>query len=755
MQTDTNGYYSFANLKPGQYALTISYTGYDSYTANINLLRDTVLNIQLQFANKQLKEVVIMGAKQMISKSADKVVFNVSSSVTATGTDVLDAISKIPGVKVSGNEISVVGKGMVRVMVDNRLIQLSGEDLLRFVKSMAANQVSKIELITNPSARYEADGNAGLINIVTKQDKKQGYNGNLQLAGKQFFHGKLPPYNNGANFWELVGSGNISYNKNKWSVYGSFNVGGDRELEGFRTDVHYPDKTSLQSDTGLYTYRNFEINAGFDYKLSNKTTVGLSYLGGHLMYDGSDNVYNPYYNLAGAVDSTLKTHANYHPIAITNSVNVHSVTKLDTAGRELILNADYFNYYRTDLSNFESNSFNGMGAVIPQNRTRYFDTNKQVIDVYTLKADLDLPTRFAKFAVGGKLSFIKNYSNAFYYDKDDSDNLTYNTNLSNEFRYTENTQSLYATGNKTMGKWQLQAGLRAELTQTNGYSYNLNQNTPNNYFKLFPSALVNYKADDNNSFAFTVGRRINRPSFWNLNPFKSIMTAYSYQEGNPYLQPEFNTNFEVSHTYKSIFTTAVLLNITNNGYGSVTIARTDTNFVRTIPLNFISTRRVGLTESIALTPFTWWDSNLQVNVYHTSATSQLAYINSIKGWGAYAATNNNFFLNKDKTFSAAANFWYQFPEIDHIGRSSNYYKLDFGVKGTVANKKLDIALMLNDALRSSASSVSSVVNGLPTRFTNFQLARYLQLSVAYRFGNTTTKTESRDKGNSEETGRVH
>jgi outer membrane receptor protein involved in Fe transport len=755
MQTDTNGYYSFAALKPGQYALTISYTGYDSYTTNLNLLRDTVLNIQLQFANKQLKEVVIMGAKQMISKTPDKVVFNVASSVTATGTDVLDAISKIPGVKVSGNEISVVGKGMVRIMIDNRLIQLSGEDLLRFVKSMAANQVSKIELITNPSARYEADGNAGLINIITKQDKKQGYSGNLQLAGKQSFNGKMPPYNNGANFWDLTGSGNISYNTNRWSVYGSFNASGGRELEGFRTDVHYPNKTSLQSDTGLYTYRNFEVTTGVDYKLSGKTTVGLSYLGGHSMYDGSDNVYNPYYSLGGAVDSTLKTYAHYHPIAITNSVNLHSITKLDTSGRELMLNADYFNYYRTDFSNFESNSFNGMGAVIPQNRTRYFDTNKQVIDVYTLKADLDLPTRFAKFAIGGKLSFIKNYSNAFYYDKDDGDNLTYNTNLSNEFRYTENTQSLYATGNKTTGKWQLQAGLRAELTQTSGYSYNLNQNTPNNYFKLFPSALVSYKANDNNTFAFTIGRRINRPSFWNLNPFKSIMTAYSYQEGNPYLQPEFNTNFEVSHTYKSIFTTAVFLNITNNGYGSVTIARADTNFIRTIPLNFISTRRVGLSENIALTPFSWWESNQQFNVYHTSATSQLVYINSIKGWGAYAATNNNFFLNSNKTFSAAANFWYQFPEINHIGRSDSYYKLDLGVKGTVASKKFDIALMLNDALRSSAPSISSVVNGLPTRFTNFQAARYLQLSITYRFGNTATKAENRDRGNTEETGRVH
>jgi outer membrane receptor protein involved in Fe transport len=755
MQTDTNGYYSFAGLKPGQYALTISYTGYDKYTTNINLLHDTVLNIQLQFANKQLKEVVIMGARQMISKSADKVTFNVSSSVTATGTDVLDAISKIPGVKVSGNEISVVGKGMVRVMVDNRLIQLSGEDLLRFVKSMAANQVSKIELITNPSARYEADGNAGLINIVTKQTKKQGYNGNLQLAGKQLFHGKLPPYNNGSNFWELVGSGNISYNKNRWSVFGSFNVGADRELEGFRTDVHYPNKTSLQSDTGLYTYHNFEINAGVDYKLSDKTTVGLSYLGGRLVYDGSDHVYNPYYNLAGAADSTLKTYATYHPIALTNSFNLHSVTKLDTAGTDLIFNADYFNYYRTDLSNFESNSFDNIGAVIPQNRTRYFDTNKQVIDVYTFKADLELPTPFAKFAIGSKLSFIKNYSNAFYYDKDDSDNLTYNTNLSNEFRYTENTQSVYATGNKTMGKWQLQAGVRAELTQTKGYSYNLNQSTPNNYFKLFPSLLVNYKANDNNSFALTVGRRINRPSFWNLNPFKSIMTAYSYQEGNPYLQPEFNTNIEVSHTYKSIFTTAVFLSITNNGFGPVTIARTDTNFVRTIPLNFINTRRFGLTESVALTPFTWWESNQQFNVYHTSATSQLPYINSIKGWGAYVATNNNFFLNKAKTFAAAANFWCQFPEVDHIGRSNTYYKLDVGIKGSVASKKLDIALMLNDALRSSASSVRSVVNNLPTQFTNFQLWRYVQLSVAYKFGNTSTKTESRDKGNAEETGRVH
>jgi outer membrane receptor protein involved in Fe transport len=752
-QTDSTGHFAFRKLNKGKYLFSASFAGFQKFETKLALSADTSINVALQPSSNQLGEVVVTASKPVIENNQEKLVYNISSSVTATGSDALTAIGKVPGIKVSGDDISIAGKGAVKVMVNDRLIQMSGTDLARFLKSMSANQISKIELIKNPSAAYDAEGNAGLINITTKHSLKQGLSGNIQLNGKRWLQSPATVYGN-SNWWMADGSANINYNSGRWSAYGSFSVAQDHELEGFETDIFYPKQSWLQTDTGDYKLHSYNLVAGVDYKLSSKTTIGLSYLGGREVYIGSDHVRNPIYNSAGGLDSTLRTYATYHPIALSNSGNVHALIKFDTTGKKLLLNADYFNYYRTDRSDFEGNSYLPGGQLIPGSRTRYYDTNKQNIKVFTFKADADIPTSFAKIALGTKLSFINNYSNAFYYDKDADGNLSYNTNLSNEFRYIENTQAAYINLNKEKGKWKYQAGLRAEYTETKGESITLNKTTPRNYFKLFPSLALTFQADTANAFGFTFGRRINRPTFWNLNPFKSLFTAYSYGEGNPFLQPEYNTNFELSHTYKNTLTSAIFLNITDNGFNNVTIASADTNLVRTVPLNFIKTYRLGLSENLMLHPFGWWDNNNQVTFYHTDANSSLSYIKSINGYGLYIATNNTLYFNTDKTLAAAVNFWYQFPEVDHIGRSDRYYKLDFGMTAITLKKKLNITLNFNDVFRSSASAVSYTVNGINTKFTNFQLNRFVQLSLAYRFGHETS-TENRDTGYSDERKRIH
>jgi outer membrane receptor protein involved in Fe transport len=752
-QADSTGKFGFDKLAKGNYQLKVTYAGFSSFETTLTLKTDTILAIILQQANNSLGLVVVTASKPVIENSQEKLVYNVSSNVTATGSDALTAIGKVPGIKVSGDEINIAGKGAVKVMLNDRIIQLAGTDLARFLKSISANQISKIELIKNPSAAYDAEGNAGLINITTKRSTKQGLSGNVQINNKKWLHSPATVYGT-SNWWMSDGSGNINYNSDKWSAYANLNVAADHELEGFETDVYYPKQTWRQTDTGDYKMHSFNVVAGVDYKLSPKTTIGLSYLGGREVYVGSDNVNNPIYNSGGGLDSTLRTYATYHPIALSNSGNIHVLIKFDTTGKKLLLNADYFNYYRTDRSNFESNTYLPGGDLAPASNTRYYDTNKQNIKVFTFKADAEIPTPFAKIALGTKLSFINNYSNAFYYDKDANDNLTYNTNLSNEFRYIENTQAVYANISKEKNRWKYQLGLRAEYTETKGESITLNQTTPNNYVKLFPSVAIAFQADTDNNFGFTFGRRINRPTFWNLNPFKSLFTAYSYSEGNPFLRPEYNTNFELSHSYKNVLTSALFLNITDNGFNNVTISSADTNLVRTIPLNFIKTYRLGISENLSLHPFPWFDSNNQVTFYHTDAHSSLDYIKSINGYGLYIATNNTLYFNADKTLAAAVNFWYQFPEVDHIGRSDRYYKLDAGLTAITLKKKLNITLNFNDIFRSSAQASTYTVNGIKTKFTNFQLNRFVQLSLAYRFGKE-TNTDNRDTGNEEERKRIH
>jgi hypothetical protein len=308
---------------------------------------------------------------------------------------------------------------------------------------------------------------------------------------------------------------------------------------------------------------------------------------------------------------------------------------------------------------------------------------------------------------------------------------------------------------KNMSRWKFQDGLRGELTQTKGYSYTLNKKTSGNKLRLFPSLLINYQATPGSTFSLSVGRRINRPSFWNLNPFKSLFTALSYGEGNPYLQPEYNTNYELSHSYKSLMVSSLFFNKTENGYNNVTLASAGTNIVYTIPLNFIKTYRFGISETITVKPLSWWENNELLSFYHTSAYSKIPNVNGIRGFGYYISSTNNFYFNRSKTFAGAINFWYQFPEVDHMSKADRYYKLDLGMRMTTSNRKLDIVFNLNDIFRSSALAYSTVVNGISQKLTNFQINRFFQLSVSYRFGKSTDESGSHSTGNEEERGRIH
>ncbi|GAA4307584.1 outer membrane beta-barrel family protein [Compostibacter hankyongensis] len=727
--------------------------GYAEQVLPVDISKDTLIHIVLKPLSRSLDELTVVDTKPAIERKADRIIFDLSNSIAAAGSNGLAALSEAPGVKISGNSISIAGKGTVSIMQDNRLLPLSGEDMINYLKSLSADQISKIEIITHPSAQYEAEGNAGLINIVTKHSDKAGFSGNIQGSLLRFMFTNPPDYGV-ANYGYANGSANLNYNNRRLSAYAGISYLKGRELEGYGIDVYYPGKHWAMKDTGDYKGSSFNLSGGADYALSSRTSSGVKYQFGKRVYDGADHIHVPVYNKSGTVDSVLRTDAVYYPVAYSNAFNMHLLQDIGASGGKLILNADYFNYYRHDRSDFETNSYTGAGALIPSGLKRYYDTTVQDIKVYTFKADLELPVSFAKLMMGGKVSFIDNYSNIYYYDKVD-DELILNHELSNEYRYIENTQALYASGAKTAGKWKLSAGIRAEITQTTGTSYFKNEKTADNYLKLFPSFLATYTADKENSFSLTFDKRIHRPTFWDLNPYKSLMTAYSYVEGNPYLQPEYISNIELTHAYKSLLTTSFYFNIINNGFTQVTYADVDSNYIHTTPLNFIKTRRIGFSESLSFRPFRWMESDNQVNGYYTIARSGLPYISGIDGWGVYMATNNTFFFNKEKTITGNLGFWCQFPEIDHFGRSDTYYKLDVGVQGLVFKKKLSLSLDAVDVLQSSAAVIRSTVNNIHETYTNFQVFSNIKFTATWNFGNNTRERTPVKTGNEEERSRVN
>ncbi len=747
-QTNEEGKFLFKELPAGKYDINIYAFGFEKETVSVELHNDTLLSFVLKPLHQTLTELTISGKKPTIIRKPDRVIYDLDNSISTEGSNGLETLSKAPGIKVSGNHFALAGKGQVGVMINNRPVHLSGESLIRYLKSLSASQISKIEIITHPSAKYTAEGNAGLINIVTKKSSDGGFSGNIQGSLKRSVFTD-PPYYGARNYGYASGSAGLYYDHKKWSAYANMSYRHGRQLEGYGIDVYYPGKHWSMKDTGDFKGRSFSFRGGMDYQLSKKTTIGAGYQFEKTIYIGDDHINAPIYHSNQKVDSFIHSFADYYPVAYSNGINLHLIHDIGAEGAKLTLNADYFNYYRHDRSHFRTDIYTHKGQLLPGSSERYYDTTLQNIKIYTLKADMELPTSFANYAFGGKVSFIDNYSNIYYYDITATPKELIAA-LSNEYRYKENTQSLYVSGNKEVGKWGLRAGVRAEFTQTKGRSYFKNTQIKNQYLKLFPSFLVAYQSDKQNKLTLSFDKRIHRPTFWNLNPYKSLMTVYSYVEGNPYLRPEYISNIEIAHHFKQLFTTSLYVNIINNGFADITQAHKDSSNIYTTPLNVIKARRYGFSEEVSLHPFPWWENNSQVNVYYTTTHSDFDFIDGIEGMGLYLETNNTVFFNKEKTWSGFIQFWCQFPEVKDMGKSDTYYNLDAGVQTLLLDKRLNLSLTASDILQSSAPVIHSTVNHLRETYTNFQVFSNVRLAVSWNFGNKKIKQKPVETGNKSE-----
>jgi hypothetical protein len=740
--TDSLGQYRLESPAGGRFRITLSCIGYETLSFPINLYRDTTILLSTKTSRQQLKGIEVAGARPILEKQPDRIVFNVDRNITAAGSDGLELLRKVPGVKVSGDKIGIAGKGAVRVMVNGRLVRLSDTDLEDYLRSFAAADIRKIEVITAPAAQYDAEGNAGMINIVTKRDRNPGFSAGIQGGYKR------------NNFDNANLGGNIALNTGRWSLAANVNALKGRMYEGFESDVYFPQASWMLSDTGNYRQRSLNGSFNADYNLSKQSVIGVSYNYRINNSKGTDNVHNPYYSKSAAPDSVLRTYAVYDPVAVNHALNLHYITTLDTNGTKLTVDADYFTYNRRDTSNFRSNSFDASGRPTPWGEALYYNTARQVIHIYTLKADLEIPTRFARWMVGGKLNFIDNYSNAFYY-RINNDRQHYDSIKSSEFSYRENTQALYISGVKEIKRWSIQAGLRGEYTYIRGYSYTMRQLNEQRYFKLFPAVLLSYKANADNEYVFNFSKRINRPSFWNLNPYKSMTTDHSYFEGNPSLQPEYTSNAELTHSYRDKLKSSFFLSITHNGFDNITFADPAQTTIYRTPVNFLSTYRYGISEMITLHPVPWLESTGMASLYHTSARSAVSALRDDNLFSAYLSLTNNFSLNAAKTLSAGLSAWYQFADMDHIGRTDPYYRVDAGVKALLLQKRLSITLAANDLFNTSMPTVYTTVNNIPQRYVNFQFQRSVSLSFTYKFGNKGMKEKAHKEGNLEERERVH
>lgn len=730
--------------KTGNYLVEILYLGNSLFKKNIVLIENIDLGIIKVNNSITLQEISILKEKKLIEKKIDRLVFNVENSVAATGGDVLDILRITPRIKVQNDQISMIGKNGMAVMIDDRMTHLSGSDLANFLKTLRSDEIKSIEVITNPPAKYSAEGNSGIINIVTKKQRQDAWNATIRSVYQQ------------ATYATGLGGAGFNFKKNKIVLSSNLNYTNGSNAPVENNTIGYSNITWKEQNKRRDFSNSVSARLGLDYKISDKISTGFIYNYSHNTPEIRDNVnsalLNPEIN---TVDSLIITNAKNERKRISNNLNYHFIYDIDTLGRKLSFDFDFFNFKLNSNRVFQTNNYYNDSTPIDNSYRSADNKGIQKITNYSFNLDMEHPFDWANLNYGGRLSYINTDNNFEYYDLT-SDVPIFDTSQSNRFKYEENTQAVYFSAQKEINeKWEAKIGLRVENTQLKGNSVTLNQKNETNYTKLFPTTYLSFVPNDNNSFSLSYNRRINRPNYSLLNPFRWIASPYSYSEGNPYLQPSFSNNVEFEYIFKENYISTLYFSHTDDGFEQTAILDAETNVQQIIPLNFIINKTFGFNQTVILKPFKWLNINFFGDVYYSSTDSKIPVtLDYLKGWNGFFSISNDLILNKEKTFMLNLSYNYTAKGVDNLDYNTSHNQLNASLRALFLEKKLVISLYANDIFSSNRPIYTTYSNNIKNSFRNYYDERFFRLSVVYNFGKSFNR-DNREIKNSDEINRTN
>lgn len=693
---------------------------------------------------KEIEAIELKAQKKLIERKADRLIFNVKDAVSVIGGDATDALKATPGVRIQNEQIQMVGKGSVRVMVNDKILVISEEDLTNYLKSISADNIEKIEVITTPPAKYDAEGNSGLINIQLKSQRSDNWNATLRSSYTQAHY---------ANFNHGVG---FNYKKNKLAVLADLGYMHGNAL--YTNDIHY-DYPHYQWHQELFEptrYYKFSPLLNLTYDISEKSSVGMQFLGGFsngytdLFADSYAHDYTQHRllkqnNTQGIKDKTPQN----------LSLNLNYTQKLDNSGKKWSIDADIFQHKTKEKNPFSSVFYDWENGTIDGQYAR--NTADQDLTNYSLKTDVELPLSWATLSTGAKATttHTKNRVGIHFYD---AQTHLPRTEQDDHFEYTETTEALYLSANRSFGeKWEAQAGIRAEATQTKGYSVTLNNTVNRDYIKLFPTLYLLYKPTENHQISLKYNRRIRRPYFQSLNPARWYHDLRSYTTGNPFLQPTFTHSISLDYGYKNWFNASFSYAKIQDEIRQISIhtISNDSSIMR--HENYANSSYFSTFIDLNFKPFRWWDLQGSFYAYYSESKPYVAIytLSKYSGWEAGTQLQNTFTLNADKTLMASAYFSYDFPAKSE-GLKTAYSSFDLGIKYLAFNKKLILGLNIEDIFRTNHYTYIETTQGIRQSFAQYyDNAQRIRFSLKYQFGNNKIRLNSHRSGNEEEKNRAN
>ena len=752
--TDKSGNYEFLIVANGKYLVQVVAIGYAKYTTDvIELTADkntiTLKPISLQIISKELGNVMVASKKQFIEQKLDKTIINVDASPTNAGLSVLEILEKAPGVIVDkdGN-ISLKGKQGVNILVDGRPTYLSGQDLANMLKNMPSGNLDQLEIMINPPAKYDASGNAGVINIKTKKTKTPGFNGSVSSGYTQ---GVYPKSNN---------SFNLNYKKGKYNFFANaaYNY-----REGFQDLIlfrNFTDKNSGQllstfdqKTRGKRQYRSGNAKLGMDYFANKKTTFGIVVNGN--MENG--NEYTDNTTLIKDKNGLLTTRTlanNDIKLDFKNvGVNLNFKHVFDSTGKEITADVDYLNYtsgnsqymnnYFFDASDNKQNPDELLKGDLPS-----------IINIYSAKVDyVQTLKNKVKFEAGLKTSYVETDNNALY-ENFNGNSWIKDVARSNHFKYTENVNAVYTNFSKEFTKkWSGQLGFRVENTIAKGKQITTAQNFDRNYTQVFPTAYIGYNHNEKNQFSLSYGRRIERPDYQDMNPFFYFLDKYTYQVGNPYLTPQFAHNIELGHTFGGFLTTSISYSNTKDIIQDVLdqIDSINTTFVRKD--NIAKQQNLGLTVSAAIPVAKWWKTNIYTNVYNNKFNGLVNGANlEISATTFVTNISNQFSFNKG--WSAELSGFFRSEGLEGVFVVKPLGAVNFGISKQILKNKGSIRFNVRDLFYTQPARISSKYQNIDINFSERRDTRTANITFTYRFGKGKAVQQRRRGGVGDEQNRV-
>jgi hypothetical protein len=737
--TRADGTFRFINLNEDNYRLVITFIGYQSATKLVDIEKDkgVVGRISLEKNSTKIGEVTISADKPMIQVEADKTIFNVSQNLSSTGDNGVELLRKAPGLQVdSDDNIILEGKQGITVYVNGKQSYLQGQDLTNYLKSLRAEEIEKIEIITQPSSKYDAAGSAGILNIVLKREKGLGTNGTVT---------------NSLTYGDYLRNSttlNVNHRTKKFALFGIASHY-DGTSTGFFDIKRIQNGIVLDGETdSKNSSLNDRLNVGGDYYMSDFSTLSLNINGSRNVRDAqSISNTNIFSENSTSVDSILRApnRDDSETYNITTNVNY---TYKDTSDRMFSVDLDYV-YFSKEQQTSQPNFYVDPNNENITSENINFQETPIDIDVYSAKTDYEQKLWKGILGIGTKVSQVETNNTFNFFNVENGQQLL-NENRSNTFDYEERIIAGYFNYKFSIKKVNLQFGLRAEHTNSDGvltaFSPQDNKTVKRSYLNWFPSGGVSYSPNRNNSLALVYSRRIARPNYENLNPFESQINELSFRKGNPFLQPQFTENIKISNTYKYRLTTSLTYSYVSDFFAEVTEADGEKR-------GFIQTQNVADNQvyNFSLSyPFEikeWWNVYISSYAYYTSFTANNPAFIPIDQFIYGGFGSSTFSL--PKSFKLEVSGWYSSPS---IWRGAFRTK-SMGALSIAASKSYNnwtAKLSFNDVLFTSFWRAENDFAGVSISGSGGNDSRNVTLFLSYAFGQKDVKEKRRRNSGSED-----